>query len=566
MIIYHNISAQNTFNKLSIKQNEVSKGLKKVSSGLRINNASDDAAGLTISEKMRGQIRGLSQAIRNAQDAISLVQTAEGAAASIQDMLQRSRELSVQAANGTLTNEDRAYLQDEMVQILSNIEMIANDTEFNTKKLLNQSGSVVSQYTGISQAALDELTSKLPGWLNDSMVAIYTRLGIDYPDSPIKRPMRVEYYYNDITSTGASMGTADGGATLTLRVNTAKVFDGSGNLRPEGILDTLLAHEMVHAFQFTEMPFSRDGVDTAEENWFIEGLAMTIQGGNLFGVTDHHVSMGYPFDGDYRSAYEAVKVLHEVTDDGINAIIDRLEAGDTLDQALLNTTQNFTGTELDGAIGAADLTTATEFINWFNANSSSAGVLNTYLMGSADFTQGSGVITIGGAKGSSSDLTLDQTIPNATGVATLNTHFTLDFVNSAGSVGLGEIVFHVGANSGQNIPFQSFDLRTSALELVGTNIKTQSGANAAIGTINKALGLVSNARSYFGAVQNRLEHTILNLANAEENITASELRIRDVDLAKEMMNFQKSSILSQAAQAMLAQANFRPQEILQLLK
>lgn len=349
----------------------------------------------------------------------------------------------------------------------------------------------MSQYTGIAQEALDELTAKLPGWLNDSMVAINTQLGIKYPDSPIKRPMRVEYYYNDITSTGASMGTADGGATLTLRVNAAKVFDSSGNLRTEGIIDTLLAHEMVHALQFTEMPFSRDGVNTAEENWFIEGLAMTIQGGNLFGVTDHHVSMGYPFDGDYRSAYEAVKVLHEVTDGGINAIIDQLEAGDTLDQALFDTTQNFAGTELDGVTGAANFTTALEFINWFNANSAGAGVLNTYLTGSTDFTQGSGVITTGGTKGSSSNLTLDETIPNAPSVDILDTHFTLDFVNSAGSVGLGEIVFHVGANSGENISFRSFDLRTSALELDRINIKTQSGADVAIGTIDKAFALVA---------------------------------------------------------------------------
>ena len=123
---------------------------------------------------------------------------------------------------------------------------------------------------------------------------------------------RNDTYYDGVATTAASMGTADGGATLSLRVNAASVFDGSGNLRSEGILDTLLAHEMVHAFQFTEMAFSLDGLNTANEQWFIEGLAMAIQGGNLFGVTDHNVSLVSPFDGDYRSAFEAVKALHEV--------------------------------------------------------------------------------------------------------------------------------------------------------------------------------------------------------------------------------------------------------------
>lgn len=565
MLINHNLSAQNTFNRLSINQSEVTKGLKKISSGLRINGAGDDSAGLAISEKMRGQIRGLGQATRNAQDAISMIQTAEGAAASIHDMLQRGREISVQAANGTLSDQDRAHLQDELGQILTNIDMTANNTEFNTKKLINQSGNGMSQFPGISQAALDQLTAKLPGWLNDSMLAINAQLGIMLPDSPVKRPMNVEYYYDAVSTTAASMGTADAGATLTLRVNAAQVFDGSGNLRPEGILDTLLAHEMVHALQFTEMPFSRDGVNTASELWFIEGLAMTIQGGSLFGVTDHNVSLVNPFDGDYRSAYEAVKVLHEITDGGINAIIDQLETGDTLDQALLDTTQNFALTELAGAAGAADFANVADFIGWFNANSS-LGVLNNYLTTSTDFTQGSGAIKTGGTKGSSSNLTLDGTIANATGVATLNTHFTLDFVNSSGSTGSEEIIFQVGANSGQSVRLQNADLRTSALGLVTTDIKTQSGADTAISAFDAAIGLVSNARSYFGSVQNRLEHTLANLANAEENLTASESRIRDVDIAKEMMNFQKYSILAQAAQAMQAQANLQPQGILQLLQ
>ncbi|WP_242947461.1 flagellin [Desulfosporosinus lacus] len=288
---------------------------------------------------------------------------------------------------------------------------------------------------------------------------------------------------------------------------------------------------------------------------------MAIQGGNLFGVTDHNVSLVGPFDGDYRSAFEAVNALHKVTDGGINAFIDRLEAGDSLDQAFQNTTQDIVGTELAGAGGFVDFSNTAGFINWFNTG---GAVLNNYLTTSTDFTAGSGAITAGGSIGSSSNLTLDQTITNGTGVATVNTHFTLNFTNSAGSSG-SDIIFQVGANTGQSVNFRSQDLRTSALGLTTANIATQSGADTAISAFGAATDLVSRARSYFGAVQNRLEHTIANLTNAEENLTSSESRIRDLDMAKEMVSFQKTNILAQAAQAMLAQANQQPQSVLQLI-
>lgn len=562
MIISHNLSALNTYRQVKTNNNQTQKSLEKLSSGLRINRASDDAAGFAISEKMRGQIRGLGQAARNAQDAISLIQTAEGAASSIHDMLQRGRELSVQASTGTLTNEDRSKIQLEVSQILSQIDETANNTAFNTQKLLNQAGNGQSRFPGISQAALDQLTNKLPGWINDGLVAIHNQLGIAYPSSPVNRPMKIEYYTDSSASTAASMGTSDGGATLTLRVNVAKAFDSSGNLQPEGVLDTLIAHEVVHALQFTEMDFSTDGANTSDELWFIEGLAMTIQGGNLFGVTDHNVNRVSPFDGDYRSAYEAVKVLHELTNGGIAAFIDRLEAGDTLDQAFQNTIQDAAGTELAGATGATDFNSVASFINWFNANTN--GDVTSYITSSSDFTQGSGAITTGNVKGSNSNLTLDQTITNGTGTSEITTYFTIDFTNSSSS-STGDLVFQVGANSTQTIELQRQDLTTSALGIEDLSVETDSSASSAISSFESAIEQVSAARSYFGAMQNRLEHTISNLTNAEENLMAAESRIRDLDMAKEMMNFQKNNILSQAAQAMLAQANQQPQGILQLL-
>jgi len=274
MRINHNISALNTYRQLSINNSMAAKSLEKLSSGYRINRAGDGAAGLAISEKMRGQIRGLEMASKNAQDGISLIQTAEGALNETHSILQRMRELAVQAANDTNTDPDRTALQDEVDQLLAEIDRIANNTEFNTQKLLNGS------------------------------------------------------------------------------------LSGSGN-----------------------------------------GL-----------------------------------------------------------------------------------------------------------------------------------------------------------------------IFHIGANSGQSIELNISAMTASGLGVNGIKIDTQSGADSAITTIQTAIDKVSEERAKLGAVQNRLEHTINNLGTASENLTAAESRIRDVDMAKEMMEFTKLNILQQAATAMLAQANMQPQMVLQLLQ
>lgn len=392
-------------------------------------------------------------------------------------------------------------------------------------------------------------------------------MGIELPNSPTKRPMNVTYYYDAGSQTGASMGTSDSGATLTLSVNLAQVIDGSGNLKSEGILDTLIAHEVVHALEFTEMSYIFDAPQGAiDENWFTEGLAMVIQGGNLFAVTDHNVNLINPFDGDYRSAYEAVKAIHEITNGGIAAFIDELELGRTLNQAFQNTTQQFGASELNGAAGGGDFTSVSDFITWFNTNASSD--VTDYISSSTDFSTGSGAITLGTVKGSSSNLTLDQTIANGTGTSELNTHFSLNFTNANSSPvdNASTMKFQIGANADQSMSFNRVNITSSALLVNTLDLMSQTAASSALGSIDSAIEVVSASRSYFGALQNRLELSIKNLDTSSENLQASESRIRDVDMAKEMMNFTKNNIFQQAAQAMLAQANAAPQGILQLLR
>jgi flagellin len=528
---------------------------------------------------MRAQIRGLDQASRNAQDGISLIQTAEGALNESHAILQRMRELAVQSANDTNVDEDRKQLNNEITQLKSEIDRIANSTEFNTKKLLNYGAQLQADgFSGISQSVINTLNTKIPDWINDSMEAINDRFNIAYPDSPTNRNMTIVYEQG--ASYGAAMATSDGGANLTMRINLDTFVTSGGELASEDVLDGLIAHEVMHAFEYTEMSDLLNLGTSAEETWFMEGLSMLVQGGNGFITAGGSIgdpqsaSVTGTFDNstsDYASAYVALKTLHEITSGGISAVIDELEAGNSLDAAIQATMQQDQG-EVTSA-GTYDHTGGgdtgyhswSEFITDFNAND-----FDAYLTASTDFTNGTGTIVDAEIAGSSSNLSSADTIPNGTGTGTVYTHFNLQFTSDSGSTTASDtpetVLFHIGSNSSQSLTMNTFDATSNGLGVDSINVSTQSTADTSITTINDAITTVSDMRSELGAIQNRLEHTIKNLDVSSENLQASESRIRDVDMAKGMMEYTKNNILQQAAQSMLAQANQAPQGVLQLLR
>ncbi len=559
MIINHNMSAMNASRILNDNTNYVSKSMEKLSSGLRINRAGDDAAGLSISEKMRAQIKGVSQAVRNAQDGISLIQTAEGAANEVHALLQRGRVLAVQSANETNETEDREAIQSEIASIIEEVDRIATTTEFNKKKLLDASGAV-NEYAG----AISTLDANIEEWMNDGLLVLQNNLGIAI-DSGV-RDLTIEYYDSPTTGEGASMGTADGGASLTLRVNLANVTDGSGNLLADDVMDRLIAHEMMHGLQFTEMSFATDGSTPSGELWLIEGLAMAVQGGNSFGTIDSGSQIDTGWTGslqNYADAFAAVKTIHEITVGGISAFIDELEAGNDLDGAFANTTQtdSIEGGASAISIPVDSINSLSDFISWYNGLAPDG-----YLDNSTDFTSATGAITVGATQGSDAGVTEAATVPNAGATALLDANFNVTnngFGNSAGSE--TEIVFHIGSNSSINMRMAKANLQASALGIDDADVTTTFNANSAIDAFDSAINIVSEARAYFGATQNRLEHTIANLNNVHENLQSSESRIRDVNMAKEMMNYSSKNILISATQVMLAQANQQPQSVLQLL-
>ncbi|AKF96271.1 flagellin [Brevibacillus laterosporus] len=387
MRINHNVSALNTHRQLGVNTGASGKNLEKLSSGLRINRAGDDAAGLAISEKMRGQIRGLEMASKNAQDGISLIQTAEGALTETHSILQRMRELAVQASSDTNEGVDRQKLQAEVDELSKEIKRISTDTEFNNQKVLDGSFEDKTFHIGANQGQNIKLS------INDMSNTELGVTGYQSKETAVATDIKVGNTSTDSFKVDLKVETAKGNAEV--KETTAKI-DKDGN-----IVVTL----------------KQDGGDTAK--------------GTIGNVT--------------ATKQEVVDALKKI---GIEASVDGAKAGDKLTTASSTT------------IAAA----------------------------------------------------------------------------------------------------------TDKDDQKGVNISTQKAADKAITTINNALNKVSEERSKLGANQNRLEHTINNLGATAENLTAAESRIRDVDMAKEMMDFTKNNILTQAAQAMLAQANQQPQGVLQLLR
>ncbi|PNS00482.1 flagellin [Petrotoga mexicana DSM 14811] len=389
MRINHNISALNAWRSMDQVNQSMGKTLERLSSGLRINRAGDDAAGLAISEKMRGQIKGLETAVKNAQDSISLIQTAEGALTETHSILQRMRELSVQAASDTNTDVDRNQIQLELDQLREEIDRISRTTEFNTMKLLD---------------------GKIESFRGSEDIKVVTGGNINVDVSAVSGATVVEGTYV------IEVGQLEDASTSTLDVRITQI-------ESEGIVTTKVVS-------------LNSGVAT------IGGISFT------------WVSTTFNI-GDFGESLP----LNEIVDSAV--------------------------VRVEGTNTAAD-----------------------------------------------------------------------------------QLVFQIGANEGHNIVLGIDDMSAAALGLTDKSLKAtdQNSAERSIMVVDAAIHKVSTARASLGAVQNRLEHTISNLGVASENLTAAESRIRDADMAKEMMDFTKQQILLQASNAMLAQANTIPQNVLQLLR
>ena len=475
MRINHNIPALKTNNILGKNNLAMEKSLERLSSGYRINCAADDAAGLAISQKMKTQIAGLNQASRNASDGISVIQTAEGALIEVEEMLQRMRELSVQAANGTSTDEDRLQLQAEVDQLKDEINRISETTEFNTKKLLD--GTVDRR--SYSSNANVELIS-----LSD---AVNVR---EYTFTPDGAATQAKLTTDTIS---AAPGTAADTYRLTINNTDVTITGGSS---PSAILNQLNA------------TCSNMGIDVSFVN----------DAGEAVSAAD--ADAGTP-----------CSLLFTTRDYGIDAEI-QINASEPL-AASLGVSG---GTK--SAVGS-DCTVELEISD------------------EGGFTKTS-TVSVDGDYVTVRD----------------RDDFEMVFRVSAGAAGpvtvtvldAGPMTLQIGANEGQTMEVRIPRVDVVTLNIEEANIGTQEGAMEAITLFNAAVNEVSTVRAKLGAYQNRLEHAINSLDVSAENLTEALSRIEDTDMAEEMATYTQYQVLTQAATSMLAQANERPQNILNLLQ
>jgi flagellin len=440
MKIGHNLAAANAIRNTNANAATAGKSMEKLSSGLAITNAADDAAGLAISEKMKGQIRGLDQATKNAQNGVSLVQTADGALTETTSILQRMRELANQASNDSNTAADRTAIQTEATELTAQLDNIANTTQFNTKNLLNGGAGV----SGTSNVALDVVI----GGTGDTETGQLKLTAV---------------------STLATAATATRAGAFAAGVVTA---------------------------------------GTATKTITVNGKIFTM----AVGATSAAV----------------VKAINDASL-GVTA------TASATDLVLTSTDVGKAATLKSDATVAGTITPT---------NGTDAKIVTS--QGSYTATGTIVTMTDGKFKGLQIDI-------KSTSVA------TFDITNQS-------LKMQIGANQGQTMGISINSMTATALGVDNLKFDTQDNAAIALKAIDTATSTVSSERSKLGAYQNRLTSTINNLGTISENLTSAESSVTDVDMAKEMSEYSKNNILSQASQAMLAQANQQPQQVLQLLK
>jgi flagellin len=546
MIINHNMNAINAHRNMMGNIAKSGKSMEKLSSGLRINRAGDDAAGLAISEKMRGQIRGLDQAARNSQDGISMIQTAEGALNETHSILQRMKELSTQAANDTNTSEDRGQIQKEMNQLTSEINRIGNTTEFNTQKLLDGgkhamklSGEKLTN--GEAEVAAEAATQKFTIGGKEITVTAGT-------NNEKGNAIEIEFKKADGDPAAAWNGNK---LTITLSNNTkTKNIDTTVNTAIQNATGTVPSG-------ITKTEIKLSGLDGTEND--LSSVTMPSVA-NLEGGLAH---------ADATKATGTIKFDNETLAEAGQTIT----AGDTTYELIdSSSAKHKTATAGNVAIDIKGMTKNSEIVKAL-ADGTKAGADTKLTVDSTDTTGNTLKIEAATAGVTGNDLAI-KTNQSDDFTATLQIGanqgqaFGIE-INDMRSEALGISGKTAGANAEEGAKFAKLEVTNGTDNTpaeAALDVSNHDNATNAIKVLDNAINTVSTERSKLGAYQNRLEHTINNLGTASENLTAAESRVRDVDMAKEMMNFSKKNILSQAAQAMLAQANQQPQGVLQLLR
>jgi len=565
MVINTNISSLNSIRHLNNNQGVMAQTLQRLSSGLRINSAKDDAAGLAITDRFTTQIRGMNQAGRNMNDAISLAQTAEGALSSLSDLMQRGRELAVQAVNATNSTSDRQALQKEISQIQEEIDRVTRDTSFNGIKLFQPSGATggSSPLSVTEQRIVTDLQSS---WLQQSETIIKDYFGLEADGN-----VQLKIVLDPTTTASAFVSFYDAPTnTMELHIDVGEfetlyaAYDGGATTVLDS-LDQLIAHEMTHAVMAATTNLEEFPL------WFTEGAAEFIPGGdsrlssvlttlggnnstNRQAVVDNIDNMDGVSDPawtathlEYATAYVATRYLDSIAPGGVPNVLTYL-SGDgsrTMDDYFAQA-------------GIAGITSQADFAADFKTNG------EAFIAGMDLSNNDTGGIGGADASGGTRDTTYSGTIPDT---QNLTDDPLVGFVEvwpgTETVLATATMTFQVGANVGETIDVSLTSMSLEDLNLASLDVVNLG--NTAITAFDNALEQVNSTRSQWGAIQNRLESAIAVTETGVESLSASRSRVLDADFASETSSLTRAQIIQQASTAMLAQANAIPQQVLSLL-
>ena len=521
-VLNTNMPSLNTQRHLAKAQNNLNNSLQRLSSGLRINTAKDDAAGLAISQRMTAQIRGLNVAQRNANDGVSMAQTAEGALSEMGDILQRVRELAVQSANATNSAGDRKSLNDEVNQLVAELNRFANTTEFNGMKLLNGDNSVAAFQIGANA--------------NQTITATTTDFRTNKYGS---------YQVGNATATAA-------GATAGKGISISNAVSGNASLQVTGAAVSA-AGTMTLNGPNASGSVSLTTADSAAD------IASKINSQDLTGIkatAKTEVMIGFS-TGDY--------------------VIEISTTNATSTSANTETAQiSFSVPKIGSDTVGSSAEALTDAVNAFNEQSSKTGI-------TAKLNDAKTAIILENDEGKNINVTLKNanviymgnasngTAPAVSGAGTTSGktftaagQVTLDASRSYSIATSSSLNVQVGVLSGGSAGGGA-TIASELQRVDSLDITTVKGANDAIHIVDQAIDSVNAQRAKYGALQNRFESTISNLATSSENVSAARSRIQDTDFASETANLSRSQVLQQAATSMLAQANQLPNNVLTLL-
>ena len=562
MRINYNISSIIARNALNVNDNRLSGSIQRLSSGFKINSAADDAAGLAISIKMNAQIKSLEQANKNANDGISVVNTADGAMSEMHDILQRMNELAIQSANGTNANGDREQIQLEIDQLVQELDRIAETTQFNAQNLLDGSFAykgysntenikVMSYSDGVSSGTYS--IKQLSYYHYEDTIKDYAAYVENSPEGEVTHEdsykaasadnIKAALVTDDQLTTGEGMkGFPDGAKVIVKDENV--IIEAENDFKIKLSLNDRAA-------------IDGSGVTTTSVTTYIttdcyKNITVMNQEGTMkYNVSELNIIKDYGQDktmtGNHTTKYHTgseEEGLRHLTEDFAEFF------------KTINPDAEYTVTSCAVNEATGDIT-----INYKNVDD--AADVGTYTFKLFDEGKRNPDGTPDPTELKDSLHTHTDTVKTEYKVGDMNDDAQNIHLNLTG---MGAMRIQVGANEGQVIQIEIPALGTEYLGVDGLDITTEESATKSIDVIAEAIDYLSGIRSKVGAYCNRIEHTVTNLDVTEENMTASYSRIMDVDMATEMTRYSSLQVISQAATSMLAQANERPSQVLQLLQ